>query len=569
MTNHWERPGWGPGHRAYYWMLAFPAAPDLVVRSPVVVVIAHCRTEPVVASGSLAGKAVGAGTAGFIVRVSCSWSFGEIGWQRGAHGGQRLPYLAARKANPVFHFAEALWYLAGRRDLLYSAVDLRSDMTVGEWLDSWLNAKKTRRTTTRGYASHIENHLKPRIGHIRLDRLNVGHIQEMFDAIKDHNEVILAENSARRAQVARCTPGKPGAPTAGERTRLAAKRAALAKMPPYRLVTGAATRQRIRSTLRAALNAAIARQLIIFNAAEHVELDSGRRPKPLLWTDERVRRWQETGEIPGRVMVWMPPQLGVFLDEAADDRLYAAFHLIAFRGLRRGEAVGQEWVDIDLEAGLLTPAKEIVQDGWTPYESAPKTDGSASPIHIDSLTVRVLRLHRARQRKERLSWGRSWQNSGKVFTQEDGSPLHPEMLSDAFRRVRRATNLPPINLRDLRHVAATLAHAGGGDLHTIKEMLRHSTITLTSDTYTSLLPEVDRAVAERAARIVPRARPIGGGGAPGLTPGSQGLPATPKGSPGTARETAFPQVEAAGSGVPRGGAGGTRTHDRRIMSPLL
>ncbi len=161
--------------------------------------------------------------------------------------------------------------------------------------------------------------------------------------------------------------------------------------------------------------------------------------------------------------------------------------------------------------------------------------------------MRVLRLHRARQRKERLSWGKSWQNSGKVFTQEDGSPLHPEMLSDAFRRVRKATNLPPINLRDLRHVAATL----------------------TSDTYTSLLPEVDRAVAERAARIVPRARPIEGGDTSGLTPGSQGLPATPKGSPGTARETAFPQVEAAGSGVPRGGAGGTRTHDRRIMSPLL
>jgi hypothetical protein len=53
-------------------------------------------------------------------------------------------------------------------------------------------------------------------------------------------------------------------------------------------------------------------------------------------------------------------------------------------------------------------------------------------------------------------------------------------------------------------VAATLTHGGGGDIHTVKEVLRHSTIALTSDTYTSLLPELDREVAEKAAALVPR-----------------------------------------------------------------
>jgi hypothetical protein len=251
-------------------------------------------------------------------------------------GQQRIGALLAKIASDKLPIPE----VEATRRKLHAGVDLRSDMTVGQWLETWLAAKRTRRTTTRGYASHIKNHLTPRIGHIRLDRLNVGHVQEMFGAIKDHNEVIVAENEARHAQVARCTPGKAGAPNARERERLSAERAVLAGMPPFRRPTGPATRQRIRSTLRAALNAAIARQLIVFNAAEHVELDSGKRPKPLLWTDERVRRWRETGEIPGPVMVWMPPQLGAFLDEAEDDRLYAAFHLIAFRGLRRG---GRRW----------------------------------------------------------------------------------------------------------------------------------------------------------------------------------------------------------------------------------
>lgn len=125
----------------------------------------------------------------------------------------------------------------------------------------------------------------------------------MFDGIADDNEVIAAENQARREQVARCKRGKPGAPKAEERARLAEERARLGEMKPFRKLTGAATRQRIRSTLRAALNAAIGRQLITFNPAEHVELESRMRPKALLWTEERVQRWFETGEKPSPVMV--------------------------------------------------------------------------------------------------------------------------------------------------------------------------------------------------------------------------------------------------------------------------
>ncbi|ORT54721.1 site-specific integrase [Streptomyces sp. CB03238] len=392
------------------------------------------------------------------------------------------------------------------RRRLKQGLDLTGRLTVGEWLDYWLAAKKRRKTTLNGYASHIRVHLKPRVGHVRLDRLNVGHLVAMFDAIADQNEVIAAENQARREQIARCKPSKPGRPVAAERERLAIERAKLAEMKPFRKLTGPATRQAIRRTLRAALNSAIAQQLVTFNPAAHVELESGKRPKPLLWTEERVRRWRETGVIPGPVMVWTPQQFGVFLDAAEGDRLYAVFHLMGTRGLRRGEAVGQDWHEVDLDAGLITPAKEIVVDGWDPYESDPKTDGSANTIALDSLNVAVLREHRVRQMKERDQWGAAWSDTGKVFTKEDGSWLHPETVSEAFRRILASTGLPPITLRDLRHVAATLTHGGGGDLHTIKETLRHSTITLTSDTYTSLLPEVDKAAAEAAAALVPRAR---------------------------------------------------------------
>ncbi|MGW1609448.1 site-specific integrase [Streptomyces sp. NPDC002285] len=398
-------------------------------------------------------------------------------------------------------------------------VPLDGKMTVADWLDHVMANKKTRTTTNRGYDSHIRVHLKPALGHLRLDRLGVGHCQDMFNAIDDRNDVIAAENAARREQVARCKWGKPGAPKAAERARLVAERAKLAEMPPFRRITGPATKQAIRRTLRMALNKAIAGQLITFNAAAHVELAPAARPKGLLWTDERVARWRKTGEKPGPVMVWTPAQLGAFLDEAESHRLYAGYHLISHHGLRRGEGVGQEWVDFSPARKEIRVAKEIVVDGWTPIETEPKTEGSAGTVKVDSGTVAVLLEHQERQRAERDAWNAraavereqgeetaDWVDTGKILTAEDGSWLHPDVLSKEFVKIYEAAGLPPINLRDLRHGAAALVKAGGGDLHDAKVKLRHSTITLTSDTYMELFEEYEDELTEKAAAAVPRAR---------------------------------------------------------------
>ncbi|MFF5045722.1 site-specific integrase [[Kitasatospora] papulosa] len=402
---------------------------------------------------------------------------------------------------------------------IQGGVRMDTSLTVGEWLQTWVDSKKTKRTTTASYRSHIRVHLVPGLGHYRLDRLNVSHVQAFFDRIDEQNEVIAAENAARREQERRAKWGKSCRPPAAETARLSVEREKLAAMPGYRLITGPATKQRIRATLRTALNAAIRRQYITFNPAQWVELASGKRPKAVLWTDRHVEHWRQTGERPSAVMVWTPPQIGEFLDAAEDSRLYAFFHLIAFRGLRRGEGVGQDWRHVDLDGGTITVSKEIVVDNWQVFEDDPKTEDSAGTIALDSVNVAILRAHRERQLLEREAWNvhaaqeraegedvADWTDAGKVFVEPDGRWLHPEKVSEEFRRLCRQAGLPPINLRDLRHCAATLIHAGGGDLHAIKETLRHTTIQLAGDTYTSLLQEVDVEIAERAAALVPRAR---------------------------------------------------------------
>jgi integrase len=235
------------------------------------------------------------------------------------------------------------------------------------------------------------------------------------------------------------------------------------------------------------------------------------RPKALVWTHDRVAKFARTGQRPSPVMVWTPVQTGEFLDAIGDHDLYAMFHLIAFRGLRRGEACGLRWEDIDLRERTLCVAVQLTKSDGELFESVPKSDAGHRMVALDAATVSVLKAHRRRQAEVRLALGATWTDTGRVFTQADGRWIHPSWVSDLFDRLAAHSGLPPIRLHDLRHGAATLALAAGVDMKVIQEMLGHSSITLTSDTYTSVLPEGGRAAAEAAVLLVPRQR------TPGLT----------------------------------------------------
>jgi integrase len=132
---------------------------------------------------------------------------------------------------------------------------------------------------------------------------------------------------------------------------------------------GPAAMHRIRAVLRAALNDAVRDGLIPFSPASRVRMQQERKPKPLVWTDERTESfwadhacrvaeadakadpfkiWCDKSLRPGPVMVWMPAQTGAFLDHASDDRLSALFEMLAATGMRRAEACGLPRADVNL-----------------------------------------------------------------------------------------------------------------------------------------------------------------------------------------------------------------------------
>ena len=204
-------------------------------------------------------------------------------------------------------------------------------------------------------------------------------------------------------------------------------------------------------------------------------------------------------------MVWTPEQAGAFLDFAADDELYALWHLIAFRGLRRSEAVGLPWADVDLDRRTVTIREARVQVGKDVVEGDTKSDSSARTVSLDAGTVEVLRAHRRRQAELRLLLGSAWVDTGLVFTKADGAALVPDSVSQRFDRLVIRAGLPPVRLHDLRHLAASLPYRATHDLKLTSQMLRHASTAITEQVYTSVFEDVERAVAEQAAALVPRA----------------------------------------------------------------
>lgn len=200
---------------------------------------------------------------------------------------------------------------------------------------------------------------------------------------------------------------------------------------------------------------------------------------------------------------WSSDELREFLDAVADDRLYALYLLLATTGMRRGEALGLRWRDLDLDGAELHIVQTLASINYQPVVTTPKTKRSRRLIYLDEGTVGVLRCHRAAYRVERLAAGAVWDsNNNLVFCDELGGMLNPDWISRDFRIKIRQALLRDIRLHDLRHTYATLALKGGVHPKVVSERLGHATVGITLDLYSHVTPAIGRDAADVvAARI--------------------------------------------------------------------
>lgn len=200
---------------------------------------------------------------------------------------------------------------------------------------------------------------------------------------------------------------------------------------------------------------------------------------------------------------WSKEELGAFLTDSQGHQHHSAWFLMATTGLRRGEALGLAWADVDLDGSRLTVRRTLVDvDRGEPKWSDPKTASGRRTVALDERTVACLRAHRAEQAKARLLVGTGYREHDLVFARPDGSPVHPDRFSKAFIERTKAAGIPVIRLHDLRHTWATLALQAGIHPKVVQERLGHAAISITLDTYSHVVPAMATDAADRVASLI-------------------------------------------------------------------
>lgn len=295
-------------------------------------------------------------------------------------------------------------------------------VTVGDFLIKWLELHRPaiKPTTAEGYAGSIRLYLVPELGHVPLQKLRPSHIQEFY------NKLLT-------------TPGCKGK--------------ALSKR----------TVEQAGAILRIALKYAVdVEGLLSSNVALKVKLPRATSPK---------------------VDPWSLQELKTFFDMARSHRLFFFWWLGAFTGGRRGELLALRWSDfndtsVNISKSRTTAGREIVELSTTKGGHNGRRE-----VELDPETLDEFRAHRRRMIAERLALGIPWDESGYVFTQENGDPLGITTPSDVFRKVSKRAGLRLIRLHDLRHLHATELLELGTDLATVAQRLGHRDAMVTATVY--------------------------------------------------------------------------------------
>lgn len=201
-----------------------------------------------------------------------------------------------------------------------------------------------------------------------------------------------------------------------------------------------------------------------------------------------------------------PDKARQFLNSVRGHRLEALFSVALAVGLRQGEALGLRWEDIDMGAGVLRVNHQLQRVDGRLTLVEPKTDRSRRTLVIPASIIERLHDHERRQVAERLWAGSKWTDSGLVFTNRCGGPLPARNLIREFHKSLEAAGIPRIRFHDLRHSCATLLLVQGVSPRVVMEILGHSEIGMTMDTYSHVVPELQREAADKMESLLRRPR---------------------------------------------------------------
>jgi integrase len=195
--------------------------------------------------------------------------------------------------------------------------------------------------------------------------------------------------------------------------------------------------------------------------------------------------------------VWTVEEQKKFLTHSAGGPIgyYVLFLLALTSGMRKGELLGLKWEDIDTKQGIISIKRTLVFANKTLYlKDKPKTESSIRTIQIPEQTVKALRHLKISQKD----------NPNKVVfpSPKTNGLLYPNSLDKQFAKTLNEAGVPKINFHGLRHTFATTLLTSNVNPKIVQEMLGHATIKTTMDTYSHVLPNMQKEAAQHLSAML-------------------------------------------------------------------
>jgi integrase len=340
-------------------------------------------------------------------------------------------------------------------------------LTFGDWLDTWLHeykATSTRPTTFAGYEMLVRVHIKPSIGYLPLQDLRADQLQKFYnDKFKNGRVQKESDKPEKKSRKKKKSDTEDGTNKG----------------------LSAATIKKMHLVIHEALQQAMKNNLVSRNVSEATTLPKGKKKEIRVLTAEDEQK---------------------FLGIIKEDRMRTAFILELNTGFRLGEVLGLKWKDIDLEKGNINICRSIVRvpifkdgkkKGTKLVEQDPKTNAGRRSVPLHAGILQELKHHKARQAAELLSKGIQQKEETFVFCTIKGTPIEPRNLLRSFYRTIEKAGIDKSNFHALRHTMATKLLGENVHAKIAQEILGHSSITLTLDTYSHVSSEMKQNAMDK------------------------------------------------------------------------
>jgi len=235
----------------------------------------------------------------------------------------------------------------------------------------------------------------------------------------------------------------------------------------------ASTRSKVFQHLRSAFNEAIEHEILMVNPAQGI----------------RVKKTMAEAVESGAEKALTLDEMYRFLDAAEGDPFYPLFYLMFSLGLRRGEALGLRWRDVDFMKGTVRVVQQVKLEGGKAVTGPLKTRSSRRMLWASQDLLEVLKERREIQRRHRAFLGPDWEGSDLVFTTEVGTLIHPRNVNRSIKRIAKKAGVRHFASHGARHTNLTHRLRGGEKLEVVSKIAGHSRPSITHDRYRTVFED--------------------------------------------------------------------------------